>query len=167
MHHKPFGSLRPLENTDARQVLDWRNSDHVRKHMVTQEEIAWEGHQKWVAKVVSQPEDCRYFIYEVEGQPMGVIGFYAFTPEKHAEWGLYIGATNAPKGAGESMCRLALTWFFNEFNGETLETFALKTNAKAIALYEKLGFTAIDKGAQTHHYMSLSRKNWLDKTKVE
>lgn len=167
MTPKPFGMLRPLTLADARQVLDWRNADHVRQFMVSQEVILWENHLKWVTKVTNTPQDYRYFIFEAEGRPLGVIGFYGFTPQKHAEWGLYIGELAAPKGAGESMCRLALDWFFSEFQGEILETFALNTNPKAIALYEKLGFTPIDKGDKNHQYMSLSRKTWLKKQSLK
>ena len=158
---KPFGTLRPLTHHDARQLLDWRNSDHVRQFMVNQELIEWEGHQKWVAKVVSTPEKYRYFIYEVAGKPTGMIGFYGF--ENHhaaAEWGLYIGDEKAPKGAGESMCRLALEKFFTELGGTELETFALAHNARAIKLYQKLGFRTIDKGPENHHYLKITRADW-------
>jgi len=164
MTYKPFGHLRPLTLADARQVLEWRNSDHVRKYMVTQDIIPWENHLKWVTKVIQTPESYRYFIYEADGHPLGVIGFYGFDENKtSAEWGLYIGDENAPKGAGESMCRLALDWFFYEFKGEILETFARKTNAKAIALYQKLGFIPIDKSDKNHQYMRLSRQMWPKK----
>lgn len=157
---KPFGALRPLTNADARQLLDWRNSDHVRKFMVHQDPIEWEGHQKWVAKVVSMPDDYRYYIYEVDGTPTGMIGFYGFDENRNAEWGLYIGDENAPKGSGESMCRLALDKFFNELHGESLETFALADNARAIKLYQKLGFQTIDKGEKNHHYLKITRAEW-------
>ena len=161
MHPKPFGKLRPLTNADARQLLNWRNSDHVRKFMVNQDLIEWEGHQKWVAKVVSQPENYRYFIYEVENKPTGMIGFYGFNDNNNtAEWGLYIGEEDAPKGSGESMCRLALETFFTELDGEELETFALVSNDRAIKLYQKLGFQTIDKGDKNHHYLKITRSQW-------
>lgn len=161
MNNKPFGKLRPLTVEDARQVLNWRNSDHVRAFMVTQDLIEWEGHQKWVQKVVTTPESYRYFIFEADNRPLGLIGFYGFSDDKKsAEWGLYIGEADAPKGAGESMCRLALDVFFNDLGGEELETFALSTNQRAIKLYEKLGFQTIDKGDKNHHYLKITRAQW-------
>lgn len=161
MSSQPFGKLRPLTNDDARQLLDWRNSDHVRKFMVNQDLIEWEGHKKWVAKVVSMPDDYRYFIYEVEGKPTGMIGFYGFDKAGNAEWGLYIGDAEAPKGSGESMCRLALDKFFTELDGDQLETFALAHNERAVKLYKKLGFQMIDKGDKNHHYLKITRTQWV------
>jgi UDP-4-amino-4,6-dideoxy-N-acetyl-beta-L-altrosamine N-acetyltransferase len=131
--------LRPLTSLDAELVFRWRGSDRVKKFMYTDHEIAWEEHKKWIEKAISD-NTMDYHIFEYQGKPIGLIGFYDIDARGLCSWGFYLGEADAPKGSGKAMWFLALEHIFDRRNISKLCSEVMLFNELVVALHKKFGF---------------------------
>ena len=132
-------TLRPVTPADAKLIFDWRNQDHIREASLNTDPLIWENHVAYLDKVLADPENHLWCIYQEGGTDLGL------TNSKRQDdgswvWGFYIGASSAPKGAGRRMLvqflrRLAKT---PGFTG--VEATVLAANPRSRALHEALGF---------------------------
>jgi RimJ/RimL family protein N-acetyltransferase len=65
-------ALRPATAEDAQLLLDWRNDPEARAASFEGEEIAMEGHRKWLAGRLADP-GCALFVVERDGVPAGSV----------------------------------------------------------------------------------------------
>jgi RimJ/RimL family protein N-acetyltransferase len=99
--------------------------------------------EKWIAEYLRRPADY-YFIIEKLGadQPSGTIGIYDFDSQTDsAEWGRWV--TRPYSAAGKAGLLLLLTLAFNQLGMDTLYCHTILENAKAIAIFEQLGFERV------------------------
>jgi UDP-4-amino-4,6-dideoxy-N-acetyl-beta-L-altrosamine N-acetyltransferase len=135
----PF-RLRPLTVKDVSLTFEWRNSDRVRLHMFNSGALRADEHAAWVARMADSSDRC-YFIYEIEGEPIGTIGLiWNDLTARKAEWSFYKGAASAPKGAGLHMMSLALAHFFIEMKGRKICAEVLADNYASLSAHDRLGF---------------------------
>ncbi|MCK3658639.1 hypothetical protein A4G18_07945 [Pasteurellaceae bacterium Pebbles2] len=133
------GYLREVVLDDARMILDWRNQDFVRNNMYNNNIIDYETHIQWLQKVL-QDDTCKYFIYEKDSKPIGVVGFYNIDlNSRKASWAFYLGNEKA-RGAGVEMENLALDYAFNTLQIRKLCCEVLSFNAAVIEFHKKFGF---------------------------
>lgn len=59
---------------DAEMILTWRNQDSVRMNMYNHDVIELNAHLKWFNSILVN-DSCRYFIYEQNNTPLGVLSF--------------------------------------------------------------------------------------------
>lgn len=133
-------SLRKMLESDLLLVLQWRNSDHVRKNMFTDHIISEQEHFNWFNKI-KHDNSKRYFIVEYKTVPFGVTNLTNLDYcNKTGQLGIYIGENRRIKGLGSAALFLTLKIYFEElhFNKIYAEVFAF--NKIAIRLYEKFGF---------------------------
>lgn len=64
-------TLRSLKSDDLPMVLQWRNSEHIRRHMKHQETITLSEHQDWFHRL--EKSGALYFIIETGDNPVGLI----------------------------------------------------------------------------------------------
>ncbi len=132
-------NLRLMREEDLGYVLEWRNNIEVRKNSYTQHEITKEEHEKWF-KSVSRDRTKRQFIFEVKGQPLGVIGFFNIDyKNKSAFWSFYSGNLSI-KGIGAKMEIMALRFAFEDLQLEKLNGEVFKSNLKVVNHHLKYGF---------------------------
>jgi UDP-4-amino-4,6-dideoxy-N-acetyl-beta-L-altrosamine N-acetyltransferase len=157
-----------MSDDDLALVLEWRNAPEVRKNMYTKHVISAEEHRIWWDSTKAN-SSRRYFVCESDDGPVGVVGFYAISPEHGtAEWAFYAGAT-APRGTGSAMEFVALKTAFSELGIEKLSCEVLSYNASVIRLHRKFGFR-IEGVRRKHHQfegqhhdivmLSMTRKEW-------
>lgn len=136
---KEFGKLRPMADEDLVMVLDWRNAPEVRSKMYTRHVISLEEHSDWW-KRTKHRADQRYFVYEFEGAPLGVVGFTQIDRvSQNCSWAFY-ASPNAPRGTGSRMEYLALNYVFEELRLNKLFCEVLSFNEAVIRLHTKFGF---------------------------
>lgn len=148
-------SLRQMIDSDLARVLQWRNSDHVRKYMFTDHIISYQEHLDWFNKI-KYDKSKRYYIFEHQGVPCGVTNFTGLDfHNKKGFLGIYIGENRLIKGLGSSSLYLTLESYFEtlQFNKIYAEVFAF--NTKAINLYQKFGF--IQEGLFKNHVLKNGR----------
>lgn len=135
-----FGILRPIEQTELELMLSWRNAPGVRANMYTQHEISKAEHLAWWERI-QQRSDQIYFMYEAQGEPLGIVGFNDINDaSRHSFWAFY-AAPNAPKGTGSKMEFLALDHAFEKLTLHKLSCEVLAFNTPVIKLHQKFGFT--------------------------
>lgn len=133
------GNIRPIQPTDAELILEWRNTDAVRLNMYNHERISLDSHTTWFKSMLSN-DSCKYFIYERDNSPLGVLSFSDIDPKnRKAFWAFYSGATNV-RGIGSEMEQLALDYAFNSLNLNKLCCEVLDFNTSVINFHRKFGF---------------------------
>ena len=113
--------LRPMNEDDLEMVLDWRNSEYVRKFMLTDHIIKLDEHQKWFQNTRSNPT-CEWSIVEYKSTPVGVISITEIKEKDGTcSWGMYIDEKFSNKNQADE--------FANKLsNKENLPTFITTIN---------------------------------------
>jgi len=143
--------LIPLTREYLELVFEWRNRPDVRKNMYTSHEITMEEHLTWFESI-SKDITKRYFIFELENEPCGVIGFVDINIEsKSSSWAFYSGSTSI-RGIGSQMEIAALEYAFNELELEKLYCEVLEFNDSVIKFHKKHGF--LQEGIFKKHHFS-------------
>lgn len=134
-------ALRPLRESDLRQILEWRNSEEVRAGMYSSHEIGIEEHEAWYGRI-SNESDSRWYVHISEsGSADGVVYFTEIDePRKNSNWGFYT-APGAMPGTGTQLGIEALDAAFYEQGFHRLNAEVLATNSRSAAFHRKLGFT--------------------------
>ena len=164
-----FGLLRPIEDHELELMLEWRNAPAVRANMYTRHEISLDEHKSWWARTKSREDQC-YFMYELEGQPLGIVGFNGMDRvNKNSSWAFY-ASPEAPKGTGSKMEVLALNEAFSVLDLHKLHCEVLAFNTPVIALHQKFGFQ-VEGVFREHHVvdgqftdiyrLGILRREWL------
>ncbi len=149
-------------------IRKWRNSEHVRKNMLTKRYITVEEHRKFVETLKNEREKRRMWMFFYSGKPVGVVTLFDIDYiQRKANWGVYIGDKGfLRRGLGKKAVMFILKMAFEEFGLDFLYTKVLRNNEPAIKLYEKLGFEritdAVDlrKQEEVVTYI-LHRKRWV------
>lgn len=145
-----LGQLRTIRDDELELMRSWRNAPAVRANMYTRHEISSSEHLAWWART-SQREDQRYFMYEKENKPLGIVGFTLIDlTNANCSWAFY-AAPDAPKGTGSRMEFLALEHVFNTMGLHKLYCEVLAFNAPVIKLHQKFGFQIEGVFRQHHH----------------
>ncbi len=134
--------LRPVEAHDKDRIHVWRNSDDVRPYMYTDHVISPEEHERWFAGIWGD-ERRRYWIIELDGQPVGLANLYDVDPHnQRCAWAYYL-ADPAVRGLGLGSY---VEYWVLEFVFETLRLAklwceVLASNEAVWKLHETFGFT--------------------------
>lgn len=133
-------SLQPFERRHLEQVLDWRNSAHVRAFMYSDATIKWEDHLHWYERILAD-SSCDYRLFCHQERPVGLTS--ATQIDRHSGkcvWGLYIGDQGVPSGSGVWLGYHALNRMVGDLGMRKVVCEAFAFNNRALRLYEKLGF---------------------------
>lgn len=137
-----LGRLRPVIPADARLLFDWRNRPDIRAASLNTEPLDWPAHLDWINGLAGR-DDGVWWIYSEAGNPLGHVN-----ARREADgwwrWGFYIGAGDAPKGAGRRMLALALAELFRRSDCAGLRADVRAENPRSIALHRDLGFRQIE-----------------------
>jgi len=144
-----LGHLRDIRESELDLMLSWRNAPSVRANMYTRHEISAAEHQAWWQRT-AQRDDRRYFMYERDGVPSGIVGFTAIDHVNgNCSWAFY-AATDAARGTGSRMEYLALEHVFETMGLRKLYCEVLAFNAAVITLHRKFGFQ-VEGRFREHH----------------
>lgn len=135
------GAFRPLSESDARLIFDWRNQPHIRAASLNTAPLVWEDHLNWVALTAARG-DGEWLIYSEAGRPLGFAGA-TIREDGSAHWSFYIGAADAPKGAGGRMMAAFLRRLAMRADVQKITAEVLEGNAASIRLHQRLGFRQV------------------------
>lgn len=135
------GTFRLLVESDARLVFDWRNPPHIRAASLNKDPLDWESHQNWVALTAAR-RDGEWLIYSEAGRPLGFAGA-TIRESGTAHWSFYIGAQDAPQGAGGRMMAAFLRRLATRPDVHKITAEVLEDNPASIRLHQRLGFTQV------------------------
>ncbi len=135
--------LRPIEYDDTDLIVQWRNSDAVRKNFIYQALFTRESHENWMRTKVETGDVVQMIICEVgTDRPVGSVYVRDVDRTHHkAEYGIFIGEADARgKGYGTAAAKQMIRYCFEEMNLHRLFLRVYAENQQAIRSYEKAGF---------------------------
>jgi UDP-4-amino-4,6-dideoxy-N-acetyl-beta-L-altrosamine N-acetyltransferase len=132
--------LKEITEHDLPLVLSWRNQDNIKNVSINNETISLSDHLKWYNSVKDN-DDIKVFLFFINETPLGVMNIRVDRQNEKCEWGFYIGAKNAPKGAGTIMAYEALNYIFNQLRLRKVCAEVLEQNMKSFSFHKKLGFS--------------------------
>lgn len=135
--------LRGMTYDDTEKIVEWRNSDSVRRRFIYQGLFTKESHENWIRTMVETGKVVQMIICEVgTGKPVGSV--YVRDIDKihqKAEYGIFIGEKDARgKGYGTAAAKLMVRYCFEELALHRLFLRVYAENERAIRSYEKAGF---------------------------
>jgi UDP-2,4-diacetamido-2,4,6-trideoxy-beta-L-altropyranose hydrolase len=133
--------LRLLTAADAQLIFDWRNQPIIRATSHSQEPLDWDCHTAWFTKSLCQ-EGKFWRVYQEGGRDLGAV-MVADQGGDVWKWSFYIGATDAPRGAGSRMLSMALAALRMQTTALILEGEVLAGNVASTKLHERLGFKQV------------------------
>ena len=120
-------------------VYQWRNRAEVRENMYTNHKITLDEHHDWF-KGISKDVTKEYFIFELDGELCGVIGFVDIDMKaRSSSWAFYSGDTTR-RGLGSLMEISALNYAFDILKVQKLYCEVLEFNESVIKFHRKHGF---------------------------
>ncbi len=135
--------LRLMTGQDTDNIVNWRNSDGVRKNFIYQALFTRESHENWIQTMVETGKVVQMIICEVgTNRPVGSV-YLRDIDKTHqkAEYGIFIGEPDARgRGYGSAAAGLMIQYAFEELNLHRLFLRVYAENTQAIRSYEKAGF---------------------------
>lgn len=132
--------LSRISEDDLDLVLKWRNLDSIRENMVNSQIISWQEHYNWFINLQKR-NDREFFLFSIDGKKVGIVSFVDIDLINHkCRWGFYIGDSTAPKGAGTLMAYYGLSYMFDRYNLNKINSEVFAFNKISLAFHKKLGF---------------------------
>ena len=135
--------LRLMTYEDTENIVNWRNSDAVRKNFIYQALFTRESHENWIRTMVETGKVVQMIICESDtDRPVGSV-YIRDIDKTHqkAEYGIFIGEPQARgKGYGTAAAQLMIKYCFEELQLHRLFLRVYAENIQAIRSYEKAGF---------------------------
>ena len=135
--------LRLMTYEDTENIVNWRNSDAVRKNFIYQALFTRESHENWIRTMVETGKVVQMIICETAtDRPVGSV-YIRDIDKTHqkAEYGIFIGEPQARgKGYGTAAAQVMIKYCFEELQLHRLFLRVYAENIQAIRSYEKAGF---------------------------
>ncbi len=135
--------LRPMSDGDTDQIVNWRNSEEIRRNFIQRDVFTPEGHRDWVRRMIDTGKAVQMMICEADtGRPVGAVNIQNIDRQHHkAEYGIFIGEASARgRGIGTAAAKLMLRYCFETQGLNRVYLRALAENRQAVRSYEKAGF---------------------------
>lgn len=135
--------LREMTYEDTENIVNWRNSDSVRKNFIYQARFTKESHENWIRTMVETGKVVQMMICETATKKaVGSVYVRDIDRTHHkGEYGIFIGEASARgRGYGTAAARLMIRYCFEELGLHRLFLRVYADNEQAIRSYEKGGF---------------------------
>jgi len=143
--------LRLLTAADLPMTLAWRNRDEVRRWFKFNEVLPPLQHRQWFDRYAEEDGNYVWIVEQsANGEPVGQVSLYRLDRRKgEAEVGRFIAAPGCEGRGYMKAAILALKrWAFEALSLTRLHLEVFADNLRAIALYERCGFTTVRGDAQ-------------------
>lgn len=135
--------LRPIQVNDTDNIVKWRNTDFVRNNFIFRETFTNEMHMNWLKTKVFKGQVVQYIIETKDTTPIGSV-YYRDIIDSHAEFGIFIGEKEyLGRGIGQEAMKLFIQYGLDKLGLNTIYLRVIKSNDRALHVYEKIGFKEI------------------------
>lgn len=145
-------TLRTVAQADIEQLRVWRNSQHVRRFMLSDELITPEQQQAWFEHI-QRAQNQHHFVIEYKGKPIGSCNIKTRGHEprlqsaQHFECGLYIGEAKYNGNIIAFAPTLVMNdYCFDKLKAKRLHAVVKSDNTAALRYNEKLGYQVVVNG---------------------
>lgn len=161
-------NLKQLDNKYDKELLIWRNKEHVRDMMITKKMISQEEHEKYLSKIYKSISYDIYIGFKEE-IPFGVVNIWKVDSETQVyEYGYYlIDEKDLNSGLGILMEYFAIERIFQIGKDISIELNTFTYNKKTIGLHKRFGYRITEEKDQLCKQI-LRYKDWSEtKGKIE
>lgn len=123
--------VRHANETDALDILAWRNDPHTRAMSRNQDEIDTESHLAWFGKALHDPQRI-FLIGEIAGEKIGMV---RFDRGGETEVSINLNPAYRSRGLSRALLTKALTFVDDDIWAEVNEE-----NSASRRLFERAGF---------------------------
>ena len=124
-------------------VLNWRNSDNIRKWMYSQDVISIEGHVNFIGNLLFS-KDRQYLLVKKENNYIGVVYFTNIDFDKKSScFGLYANPFGKMAGIGRVLEEICLKYVFDFLVLNKLKLEVFSDNLKVVNLHKKYNFKEV------------------------
>ncbi len=141
------GGFRPVTEADALLLFDWRNRPAIRAVSHNKDALVWEEHVAWLNRALTR-DDAIYRIWTEGGRDIGHASARD-TGDGVWQWSFYIGAADAPKGAGGRMMAAFARHLFARPDAVSIRAEVVAGNTQSESLHRRLGFRQTDAAGGT------------------
>ena len=132
--------LRPMRRADLRMVLDWRNSEKIRRLMLSDRIILLDEHENWYSNSIND-HSCEYLIALYEDKPIGAVLISDIKSiDGTCTWGMYIEEKKIGLGIGVLMEISAIDRMFYTHKVRKIWGKVLSSN-RILYLHKRVGFS--------------------------
>ena len=150
-----FKNYSHLNEKESLEILDIRNTDFIRKNMITSEIITFKNHIKWINSLKDNLEK-KYFAVIGENKVLGSCSWVK--EEKNFTWGIFFKDGVNPIISSVCVYLFLENCFFNE-EINILGSLVKKENSGAFSFNKNFGFK-IYKEDEEYFYLKLEKESW-------
>ena len=162
--------MRHVRAEDKEKIRNWRNKPSVAQYMYTDNYITREEHERWFARVTSDPT-LEYWIITYDGEDIGLLNLYGIDEcHRRCYWAFYVAEEGLRrKGVGGSVEYFVLKYVFEELKLNKLCCEVLASNQAVVGMHKSFGFREegyfrqhVMKGGKSAdiHCLAMLREEW-------
>jgi len=168
--------LRAIERDDLPRYVEWFADPAVSENLASQMPMSLTHEEHWYEEALKQPVEQQPIAIDLrvgraKWEHIGGTGFHFIDKRNRlAECGLFIGPRKYwNKGYGRDALLTLLRYGFDTMNLNRVQLRVMEFNARAIHLYEKIGFVREGSEREAHFYQgrywdmlhySILRREW-------
>jgi UDP-4-amino-4,6-dideoxy-N-acetyl-beta-L-altrosamine N-acetyltransferase len=162
--------MRDLRPDDREKIRRWRNKPNVGLHQFTDHYIGVEEHERWFARVISDPT-VRYWVITWNGKDVGIASLYHIDRRhQRCYWAFYIAEERfRGRGIGSLVEYFVLEHVFENLKLNKLCCEVLASNPAVTKMHQRFAFReegyfrghVIKNGQPADvHAMAILREEW-------
>ncbi|WP_242655192.1 UDP-4-amino-4,6-dideoxy-N-acetyl-beta-L-altrosamine N-acetyltransferase [Clostridium cellulovorans] len=135
--------MREINKDDTTNIIEWRNSNEVRKFFIDQQLLTEEIHMSWLKSNVETGRAKQFIIVLKEEElPIGSVFLKDIDlKNSKAEFGIFIGEEfGRGKGHGREALKIIVDYGFKVMKLNKIFLRVLEENKAAIKCYQSAGF---------------------------
>ena len=132
-------ALRPAVASDEGLLLEWRNEPETRRQSLQQAPVPPEQHARWFRDRLARPSECRIYIAEVDGAPIGQARI-ELTGEDRGEISVAVAAGSRDGGLGRTLIARATERAAAELGAGSVSAVVKKENVASLRAFEAAGY---------------------------
>ena len=136
-----FENILDSDQKTLELVRNWRNSEEIKRYMITDHYITKSEHEKWI-KNLKTKNTAKAWLIKYNKKLVGLVYLSNINyKNRKTEWGVYIADESVRgKGVGSATLYKLMEYVFDEMNFHKMNTKILENNLIALRLYKKFGF---------------------------
>jgi len=165
--------MRDLRPDDRDKIRRWRNKPGVGLHQFTDHYIGVEEHERWFARMMSDPT-VRYWVITWSGEDVGIANLYDINPRhQRCYWAFYIAEEGfRGRGIGSLVEYFVLEQVFETLKLNKLCCEVLASNPAVTKMHQRFAFReegylrghVIKHGEPADvHTMAVLREEWVER----
>ena len=132
-------ALRPATDADEGLLLEWRNEPETRRQSLQQAPVSPEQHARWFRDRLARPSECRIYIAEIEGAPVGQARV-DLMGEGRGEISVAVAVASRGRGLGRALIAKATEAAAADLGAGSVVAVVRRENAASLRAFEAAGY---------------------------